>query len=70
MASVLIYWVCVGASGDAATVRVEADQSADQVPRPTVAEEQHEDDECHLPEGAPQTTRRLGIRKWYVTHRS
>ena len=46
-----------GAPPNAAAVRAETDQSADQVFGSSVEEEQHEDHECNLPEGATQTTR-------------
>lgn len=52
-----------GQAGHDAAVRAEAAQSADQIPGPAVAEEQHEDHVCHLPEGPSPAQRRLGLRQ-------
>ena len=51
-------------AGDAAAVRAEAAEAADQVPGTAVEEVQHEDHVCHLPESAPQAGRWLGLRQW------
>lgn len=50
------------ASHDAALCP-QATQDPDQVPGPSVEEEQHENHVGHLPEGPPPAQRRLGLWK-------
>jgi len=56
-----------GEALDDPAVHPQAAQDADQVPRPTVAQEQHEDHVGNLPESPPSPHRRLGIRQWFVS---
>lgn len=46
-----------GEAGHDAALCAKATQSADQVLGATVAQEQHEDNVCHLPEGATSAER-------------
>ena len=50
-----------------ATLHIETSEDANKISRQTMAQEQHEDDVCHLPESQTPIDRRLGLWQWYAS---